>query len=246
MAGIAPMTTTPCPVCGGGTFGFQPILPPRLVADWALSPAEAAYIDRQQGEYCTGCYANLRSMVLADAILALWGAGPTLRAACDHPGPNPPRVLELNPAGTLHADLRRLPGHCLGEHPAIDMHALPWADGSFDLVVHSDTLEHVAFPERALAECLRVTRAGGAVVYTVPIVVGRLTRSRAGLPPSHHGPAGDTRDDYLVHTEFGADAWLWPMRAGAREVRLFTRAHPAAHAIAAFPHRPVFPDRPAI
>ncbi len=223
-----------CSVCGGTAFGYAPILPGKLVADWELSPEEAAYVNRQQGEHCTACYSNLRSIVLANALRAVWGTTKTLRDYCASAEAAGLSVLELNPAGTLHDYLVALPGHRLGAYPEIDMHALPFPDATFDTVVHSDTLEHVADPVGALVECLRVTRPGGAVCYTVPIVVGRLSRDRVGLPASHHGPPDETRDDYLVHTEFGADAWTHPMRAGAAEVRIFSVAHPAAHAIAAF------------
>lgn len=44
----------------------------------------------------------------------------------------------------------------LSVYPAIDMHPLPSADGALDVVVHSETLEHVAHPVRALEECRRV------------------------------------------------------------------------------------------
>lgn len=74
---------------------------------------------------------------------------------------------------------------------------------------------------------------GGAVCFTVPIVPTRLTKSRAGLPPSYHGPPGETRADYLVHWGFGADAWAWPFRAGAAEIRVHSREHSAAHTITA-------------
>ena len=47
-----------------------------------------------------------------------------------------------------------------------DLYALPFEDASFDAVVCSEVLEHVAAPERALAEVLRV--AGRVAVVTVP------------------------------------------------------------------------------
>jgi SAM-dependent methyltransferase len=112
------------------------------------------------------------------------------------------------------------------------MQHLPHAEGTFDLVVHSDTLEHVPDPVRGLAECRRVLKDGGACVFTVPIVVGRLTRSRTGLPPSYHGDPDDG-SGYLVHTEFGADAWTWPLAAGFADCRIVSLEHPAAHALIA-------------
>ncbi len=223
-----------CSVCGGTTFGYQTILSAKLVAEWELSMVEADYVNRQQGEYCASCYSNLRSIALADALRAVWGTRLLLRDFCESADAAAISVLELNHAAMLHPYLARLPGHRLATYPDIDMLALPYPDGEFDVVTHSDTLEHVADPVRALAECLRVTRPGGAVCYTVPVVVGRLSRDRTGLPASYHGPPDDTRDDYRVHTEFGADFWTYPMRAGCSEVRLFGVDHPTAHAIAAF------------
>ncbi|MFV0317470.1 MAG: methyltransferase domain-containing protein [Microthrixaceae bacterium] len=40
-----------------------------------------------------------------------------------------------------------------------DIHELPFPDGSFDLVLAIEVLEHVAYPEIALAEIERVTRS---------------------------------------------------------------------------------------
>jgi ubiquinone/menaquinone biosynthesis C-methylase UbiE len=120
-------------------------------------------------------------------------------------------------------------------YPTVDMLEMPFRDGSFDLVLHSDTLEHVPNPIRGLAECKRVLRAGGACCFTVPIVVGRLTRSRQELPPSYHGSPNARLADYIVHTEYGADAWRHAMEAGFAEVRLIQAEFPAALAIVAVP-----------
>jgi SAM-dependent methyltransferase len=49
---------------------------------------------------------------------------------------------------------------------ATDLH--PVASGSYDLVLSSHTLEHVANPLRALREWMRVLRSGGALVLVLP------------------------------------------------------------------------------
>jgi hypothetical protein len=61
-------------------------------------------------------------------------------------------VLETNEAGMLSPFLRRFPGHNLASYPAIDIHAMPYLNDTFDLV-HSDTPEHIANLIRALQEC---------------------------------------------------------------------------------------------
>ena len=45
---------------------------------------------------------------------------------------------------------------------------LPFTSGAFDAVVVASVLEYVAEPAAVLAECTRVTRPGGVVLYTVP------------------------------------------------------------------------------
>ena len=89
---------------------------------------------------------------------------------------------------------------------------LSYPDASFDLVLTSDTLEHVPDPRLALRETRRVLRAGGRHVFTVPHDPRReRTRSRKGLAAQHHGRGGGpyalvTRQaDMLAHTDFGAD-----------------------------------------
>ena len=78
---------------------------------------------------------------------------------------------------------------------------------------------------------MRVLKPGGHLFYTVPIVVGRLTRTRRGLPPSYHGRPGVKRDDCIVQTEYGADFWCEIFDAGFREVSLTSLIFPASVAI---------------
>lgn len=144
------------------------------------------------------------------------------------------RILDLNGAEGLSVTLSALPGYRRGDYPEVDMHDLPFEDGSYDLVIHSDTLEHVSDPVKALKECRRLLAAEGRLCFTVPAIVGRLSRSRQGLAKSYHGNPEDGRDDFLVHTEFGADAWCYVMRAGFTKLTLNQVNFPAALAITAW------------
>jgi 2-polyprenyl-3-methyl-5-hydroxy-6-metoxy-1,4-benzoquinol methylase len=229
-----------CVCCGSTRFDQQAVLWPALVAEWRLAPAERDYIDRREGRRCADCGCNLRSQALAQAILDLHGVAETLRAFCDGPG-QALRVLEINEAGGLTPFLARIPGHRLAKYPEVDLHALPFAEGSFDLVVHSDTLEHVARPVVALAECRRVLAPGGACAFTVPIIVDRLSLSREGMPPSFHANEGERDPAMRVRTEYGADAWRQVIEAGFPECRLVALEHPAAIALLGVTRREAAP-----
>ena len=206
-----------------------PILWPELVAEWELSPDEAAYIDRQQGFGCSRCGSNLRSMALASALLSTLGLHGTLQepegdiAAL--------RIVEINEAGHLTQFLTTWPRHRLVQFPEVDMRALPFSDESVDIVVHSDTLEHVPDPVAGLTEVRRILAADGFTCFTVPVVVGRLTRDREDMAPSHHGSPGG--HEHLVHTEYGADVWTQVIRAGFDECRVHSLEYPAGIALVA-------------
>jgi len=204
-----------------------------LVAQWQISSFERAYIDRQQGTSCSKCGSNLRSIALANALRDGLGTRLTLHAYCSSVDGTRLSVLEINEAGSLSPVLRKLPGHVFAEYPAVDMHAMPYPDGQFDIVIHSDTLEHVRQPERALEECRRVLKTGGWLCFTVPVIVGRLTRSRAGLEKSFHGDPETSTDDFAVQTEFGADMWTMVLRAGFSAVRIHSVDFPSALAMSA-------------
>jgi SAM-dependent methyltransferase len=234
MRGVVMATTgLRCGICGGTGFRHQPVLWDRLITEWQLSPDEAGYIDRQQGESCLQCGSNLRSIALANALRAYLGTTELLRVAAASPVFRDLSVLEINEAGHLTPVLRSFTRYVYGAYPQVDIHALPYADGAFDVVIHSDTLEHVKNPVHALTECRRVLKRDGALCFTVPIVVGRMSRSREGLPNSFHGNAAVLAEDWAVRTEFGADAWTFLMQAGFNEVSIHAVGYPAGIAMLA-------------
>jgi len=119
------------------------------------------------------------------------------------------RVLDIGCAsGGLLALLRPRAGHLAGlelsasaataaaqiaDHVvqgALEDPGLPFDEGSFDLVVLADVLEHLADPAAGLARAVLWCRTGGAVLVSVPNVAhwqARLTLLRGRWPQTDSG-----------------------------------------------------------
>lgn len=222
-----------CSICGFQKFTSNKVLWPELINAWQLSAEEAAYIDEQQGRKCDSCGASLRVVALGNALREAWGTSLSINDYVCQPEAQTPRILDINGALVLSEALANLPNYLRIDFPQVDLQALPFPDQSFDTVMHSDTLEHIERPFLALEECRRVLSQGGRLCITVPIIVGRLTRSRAGLANSHHGSEATAAEDLLVHTEFGVDAWTFLVRAGFSRIMFHCVEYPAAIAMTA-------------
>lgn len=98
-----------------------------------------------------------------------------------------------------------------------NLEAQTFVDGSFDLVVSLDVMEHVFHPDRAYAEIWRTLRPGGLYIHTFPIMKTQTaaTRRRATLepdgtvthlvqPPEYHGNPVDLSGS-LVTFDYGYD-----------------------------------------
>jgi SAM-dependent methyltransferase len=217
-----------CPACGMKSILIQGrALWPALVAEWGLSPEWVRYLDEREGRRCGFCQSTLRDRQLAQGILQASSdmagvqAG-SLKTLCKQTPFRALTIAEINAAGCLHRFFTCLPnlyysefGSTSADVPAQDLMALSYTDAMFDLVITSETLEHVPDLHRALAEIRRVLKPGGMHVFTVPVVGdGRKTRRRASLangeviyhlPPSYHGAPGKAASDFLVFYEFGSD-----------------------------------------
>src|SRR5438046_10294248 len=171
-------------------------------------------------------------MTLATAVTKAFGFDGILKDFCvSHQQVRQVTLVEINQAKYLSPFLEILPQYSLHSFPQLDMQRMSFAESSNDIIIHSDTLQHVPDSKAALKESLRVLKPGGHLFYTVPIIIGRLTRTRRGLPPSYHGKPGANRDDCVVQTEYGADFWCEIFEAGFGEVRLTSLIFPACVAI---------------
>ena len=112
-----------------------------------------------------------------DASFRLRPFAALVRQFCPELGPAS-EVLSLGPRNDIEirileeAGLGRVTGLDLWpSSPRIrrgDMHRLPFAERSFDLVFASHVFEHAFDFPRVAAECLRVLRPGGALFCAVP------------------------------------------------------------------------------
>lgn len=99
-----------------------------------------------------------------------------------------------------------------------DLEALPFADGSFDVVTGFNSLQYAGNPVAALREAGRVTRRGGSVVVMTfgnpegMEVVALLSAIRPLLPPPPPGAPGPfALSDEKVLRQFAIDAGLEPL-----------------------------------
>lgn len=222
-----------CCICGGTDFSFTEVLWQELILEWQLSQHETDYINRQQGLCCKCCGSNLRSIVLAKGILDSYKYSGLFSDFVESSQAARLRVLEINEAGKLTPFLKKMPLHRLVQYPDFDMTKLDMESGSYDLVVHSDTLEHVDCPLAGLSECKRILSEEGRCIFTIPIVTDRMSRSRKGLPESYHGSSETSGNDLIVHTEFGADFWQLALQVGFSSCSVHCLEYPAGLAIEA-------------
>ncbi len=216
-----------CPVCGHRTLRGPPWpLSQELIDAWELDPGWRRMFERREGLACLHCDACSRYQHFATVLLDAFGARPAGHKSLYHFAGSDDfgrlEVAEINRCGVLHQYLRRhrrLHFSDFGSTdpgvPSEDLQQLSYADGQFDLVVTTDTLEHVPELPRALDEIERVLKPRGRHIFTIPTVWdGRKTRQRAVceggkvmhlLPPCYHGTWDDKKTDRLVFHEFGND-----------------------------------------
>jgi SAM-dependent methyltransferase len=227
-----------CSVCGEPTrFVFNSwILPPGMRAE--LDERLERRFAARESLWCRRCGSSLRVRRVADVLLLHYGAGArSLAALVAEPGFRGLAIAEVNAVGELHEVLAGHPRLAYSEYPGEDLARLSYGDASFDLVLTSDTLEHVPDYRRALRETRRVLRPGGRHVFTVPVVPSRaetVDRGEAGLPPQYHGrasgglaPLSRRRPDFLTYTDFGIDLLAALEDAGFEpEVHFYDAARP--------------------
>jgi SAM-dependent methyltransferase len=215
-----------CSVCGNKDFLSLQVLDPQLISDWQLNEEEVSIIDAEQGFVCNYCGVNWRAQALAQAIMNFTNFDGIFKDFVASRRARSLRILEINSVGLLSPFLEKMRGNLLVEYPDVDIHNLKFPSNSFDLVLTSDTLEHVEHPDIALEQIFNVLKINGASIFTVPFIWSRLTRNRSGLSDSFHGDPILKLPDYKVHWEFGSDIFKFPLEVGFSRVELLTLNYP--------------------
>jgi len=223
-----------CVICGRirPMLYRRRVIPRRLEEVWGLSPRLARALARKESGDCAHCGSKLRGRRLALIVMSLYPIGKSLALArsladwVEDPGIRQLRVAEINRIDGLHEQLLRLPhfsssdyvpgsdaGVTLKGIRSEDLTHLTYPDSSFDMVLTSETLEHVPDLQAALKEIHRVLAPGGRHVFTIPVLPG-IPKTFARAVVLADGsiedraqkichPGGDV--GYPVFTEFGAD-----------------------------------------
>lgn len=239
-----------CFACGADTtFTFNSwTIGEDLRASWADPSVSHAYT-RRESMFCRSCCGSLRVRRIAEVLVSLYGAAEctSLAELVKDPTFRGLDIAEINTigsVGSMHALLKELPRLAFSDYQGSerlgqmvngarneDICQLTYGDKSFDIVLSSDTLEHVPDFRAALAETRRVLRRGGRHIFTVPAIWTRsATEARARLgedgeiihlmPALYHGKGSGVYRfipvgvDLLTFTEFGRDIVSYLGEAG--------------------------------
>lgn len=210
-----------CEACGAyGPYIYKPVVTDILAKEWSLNKDEQKAFSSRESMACMFCGCTYRLRALAQTIVLETGKEPrvSLEELIEETGLSDYSIAEINSCGVLHGILQKaknlrhseyMPTDKSIEHQ--DLSHLTYDDASFDLVLTSDTLEHVPDPRLALKEIYRVLKPGGKHIFTIPVTLDRETKIRALIKEdkvtkieqeSFHGSG---EPDYLVWTEFGGD-----------------------------------------
>jgi SAM-dependent methyltransferase len=213
---------------------------------------------------CPTCRATLRYREQAGAILTRFGRGrfSFFTRFVRFPECQKLSILEAAIRGPFTRYLKGHPGYVqsylfddIAPGDSRDgvvcqtLEAMTFADESFDLVITSDVMEHVADVGKVVAEVARVLKPGGAHVFSIPLKFPLRDHSQARarlvggevehlMEPRYHRSGTDTPS--LVFTDFGRDLLDLHARHGLRAS--LHRSHPfvkrLAHSAAVIAVRP--------
>ncbi len=223
-----------CCVCGKSSekWIIKKIISDDLARSWKLSSNLRRKFNLRESQSCPNCGNSARTRIFAQAIMNTYPID-YVRNLKDWVTKSKKlnlSVAEINSCGKLHNILAKIPDISYSEYPPArilpriyfsikrirneDITSLSYPDKSFDLVLHSEVLEHISDVDKAIFECRRILKPNGICLFTTPFIPDRKTKQRAIIDkksgrtinlkkPSFHGL--DNREDNMVWWEFGYD-----------------------------------------
>ena len=222
-----------CAVCGcHSSFRFDPtIITPQLQKAWGIPDNLVEAFNRKESMFCSRCGASLRIRRLATVLMQTVAeiSGISCKSFVELVRNEEFRglkIAEINACGTLHSYLKDHPNLYYSEwlpdgkpgelHDGVrceDLQCLTYPDNYFDIILTSETLEHVPDADRAWGEIKRTLKNGGYHIFTIPVIPSqRGTIQRAQLvdgvrqdllEPAYHGDG--SQESMFVYTDFGMD-----------------------------------------
>ena len=211
-----------CSACGKRSrFTYKPIINEKLAKEWQLNNRLRKAFSLRESMSCGFCASSARSRAQAAAMLEVIDAKEkSLKSAIDNKRFDNLVVAEINSCGFLHEFLDSIPHLFYSEYKPKnkkishqDLMNLKYNNNTFDIILTSETLEHIPEPEKALREIWRTLKPGGWHIFTVPLIIDRKTKERVSVErgkvinkfePSYHG-CGKFESDFLVCREYGSD-----------------------------------------
>ena len=159
------LTTTSghCVICGReASFRFDNgIITPQLRTAWGITDEVAEAFNRRESMFCSSCGSSLRVRRLCTALIQTFSetsgrAYDSFTDLLEDDEFRRLRIAEINACGAFHNYLARHPNLCYSEYvPRLpcgseyngtrceDLQELTYPDDYFDIILTSDTLEHV-------------------------------------------------------------------------------------------------------
>jgi SAM-dependent methyltransferase len=231
-----------CPSCmGWNVFIYSRTLEAdlqKVMTPWEASRQFKGSLLERENHLCARCFASFRMRAHARSVLKVLGLSSTRGLAEKLQSNQTFHIFETSALSNIFRfeGVRKLQNYVLSEYFDLtpvggyvsgirneNLECLTFQDQSFDLVINSDVLEHVADLDKALSEIRRVLKPGGHHVFTVPGDNGmEKTRVRAALvhgeirhftePEMHSDPIRQTGS--LAFRNFGADVLEYVSRDG--------------------------------
>jgi SAM-dependent methyltransferase len=165
-----------CYACGSDVteWVFSEVINDELASTWDLTPELIHSFNLRESMLCPNCSSSFRLRLLAESMSIIYGGGMSLKEMISNNSLDGIDVAEINSCGNLHQFLGQIPGIAYSEYGSKnkdvrseDLKRLSYENKEFDLVLTSDTLEHVPDFKAALSEIHRVLKPGGMHIFTI-------------------------------------------------------------------------------